>query len=109
MNFDDVKGIIDRSLAARGIRNKGKFVFDLRSGDDAKGNDWLWTAALALPKELVVMHESSKVLTGQKDVIGLRRAGVPTIPIGISPPWDQWLPGALVTEYVSTEGRTFKR
>jgi uncharacterized protein (TIGR03790 family) len=32
-DFDDVKGIVDRSLAAG---NRGKFVFDLRSADDAK-------------------------------------------------------------------------
>ena len=44
-DFDDVKGIIDRSLAAR---NQGKFVFDLKSSDDSPGNNWLRTAALAL-------------------------------------------------------------
>ena len=66
-DFDDVKGIVDRSLAAR---NQGKFVFDLKSDDDSPGNNWLRTAALALPKERVVMDESAAVLTGAKDVIG---------------------------------------
>ena len=35
-----------------------------------RGNNWLRTAALALPQERVVMDESAKVLTGEKDVIG---------------------------------------
>jgi uncharacterized protein (TIGR03790 family) len=52
-DFDDVKGVVDRSLAARGMAD-GKFVFDLKSDDDAPGNDWLRTAALALPKDRVV-------------------------------------------------------
>jgi uncharacterized protein (TIGR03790 family) len=46
-DFDDVKGMIDRSLAAR---NRGKFVFDLKSDDDAEGNNWLRTAAWRCPK-----------------------------------------------------------
>lgn len=105
-DFEDVKRIIDRSLAAR---NVGKFVFDLKSGDDGPGNDWLRTAALALPKERVVMDESTKVLAGEKDVIGY--AGW-----GSNDPHRhqrnlnfQWLPGALVTEFVSSDGRTFQR
>jgi uncharacterized protein (TIGR03790 family) len=105
-DFDDVKGIVDRSL---GARNLGKFVFDLKSGDDSEGNNWLRTAALALPKERVVMDESVKVLTGEKDVIGYAGWG------SNDPNRHQrnlgfhWLPGALVTEYVSTNGRTFRR
>jgi len=105
-DFDDVKGIIDRSLAAR---NQGKFVFDLKSGDDAPGNDWLRTAALALPKERVVMDESAKVLTGQKDVIGYAGWGANDPNRHQRNLGFQWLPGALVSEYVSTDGRTFKR
>lgn len=105
-DFDDVKGIIDRSLAAR---NQGKFVFDLKSGDDAPGNSWLRTAALALPKERVVLDESTKVLTGEKDVIGYGGWG------SNDPNRHQrnlgfhWLPGAIVTEFVSSDGRTFQR
>jgi len=105
-DFEDVKGIIDRSLAAR---NQGKFVFDLKSGDDAPGNSWLRTAALSLPRERVVMDESIKVLTGEKDVIGYAGWG------SNDPNRHQrnlgfhWLPGALATEFVSSDGRTFKR
>jgi uncharacterized protein (TIGR03790 family) len=105
-DFDDVKGIIDRSLDAR---NRGKFVFDLKSSDDSPGNDWLRTAALALPKERVVMDESDKVLTGEKDVIGYAGWGSNDPNRHQRNLGFQWLPGALVSEYVSTDGRTFQR
>ena len=72
-DFDDVKGIIDRSLAAR---NQGKFVFDLKSDDDSEGNNWLRTAALALPKERVVMDESSQGAHWRKGRHRLRRLGI---------------------------------
>ncbi|MGC9946751.1 MAG: TIGR03790 family protein [Bryobacteraceae bacterium] len=105
-DFDDVKGLIDRSLSAR---NRGKFVFDLKSDDDSPGNNWLRTAALALPKERVVMDESAKVLTGEKDVIGYAGWGSNDPNRHQRNLAFQWLPGALVTEYVSTNGRTFRR
>jgi uncharacterized protein (TIGR03790 family) len=105
-DFDDVRGIVDRSLAAR---NQGKFVFDLKSDDDAPGNNWLRTAALALPKERVVMDESAKVLIGEKDVIGYAGWGSNDPNRHQRNLGFQWLPGALVTEYVSSDGRTFRR
>ncbi len=105
-DFDDVKGIIDRSLAAR---NQGKFVFDLKSSDDSPGNNWLRTAALALPKERVVLDESAKVLTGEKDVIGYAAWGSNDPNRHQRTLGFQWLPGAVVVEYVSTDGRTFQR
>ena len=104
-DFDDVKGIIDRSLDAR---NRGKFVFDLKSSDDSEGNNWLRTAALALPKERVVMDESAKVVTGEKDVIGYAGWGSNDPNRHQRNLGFQWLPGALVVEYVSTDGRTFR-
>ena len=91
-SFDDVKAIIDRALLAK---NRGKFVIDLRSSSDEPGNDWLRSAALALPKERVIFDESDTVLYNLKDVIGYagwgsndphrkqRRLGF------------QWLPGAI--------------
>jgi uncharacterized protein (TIGR03790 family) len=105
-DFDDVKGIIDRSLAAR---NRGKFVFDLKSNDDAEGNNWLRAAAQALPAERVVLDESTKVLTGEKDVIGYAGWGSNDPHLHQRTPGFQWLPGAIVTEYVSSDGRTFRR
>lgn len=107
-DFDDVQGIVDRSLAARNAP-EGKFVFDLKSGDDSDGNNWLRMAALALPKERVVMDESVKVLTGEKDVLGYAGWGSNDPNRHQRNLGFQWLPGALATEYVSTDGRTFRR
>jgi len=107
-DFDDVRGIVDRSLAARGAAH-GKFVFDLKSDDDAEGNNWLRTAALALPAERVVMDASAKVLTAEKDVIGYAGWGSNDPNRHLRNLGFQWLPGALATEYVSTDGRTFQR
>jgi len=105
-DFDDVKGIIDRSLEAR---NRGKFVFDLKANDDAPGNNWLRTAALSLPAGRVVMDESEKVLTGEKEVIGYAGWGSNDPNRHQRDLGFEWLPGALVTEYVSTNARTFQR
>ena len=105
-DFPDVRGIIDRALAAR---NRGKFVIDLKSADDAEGNNWLRTAAIALPADRVVFDESDRVLSGVKDVIAYASWGS-------NDPYRRerdlgfhWLAGAIVTEFVSTNGRTFKR
>jgi uncharacterized protein (TIGR03790 family) len=105
-DFDDVKGIIDRSRAAR---NQGKFVFDLSAGDDATGNHWLRTAALLLPENRVVLDDTTKVLLNQKDVIGYAGWGSNDPQRHQRHLGFQWLAGALVTEYVSTNGRTFAR
>jgi uncharacterized protein (TIGR03790 family) len=105
-DFDDVKGIIDRSLAAR---NHGKFVLDLKSNDDDVGNNWLRTAALLLPADRVVLEESAKVVTGEKGVIGYAGWGS-NDPHRHQRNLDfEWLPGAIATEFVSSDGRTFQR
>jgi len=105
-DFADVKAMIDRSLVAR---NRGKFVIDLREGATDGGDAWLREAALALPRGRVVFDDGAKVLYHERDVIGYaswgsndknrkeRRLGF------------EWLPGAIATEFVSTDGRTFAR
>jgi uncharacterized protein (TIGR03790 family) len=55
------------------------------------------------------MDESAKVLTGEKDVIGYAGWGSNDPNRHQRNLGFQWLPGALVTEYVSTDGRTFQR
>jgi uncharacterized protein (TIGR03790 family) len=101
-----VRALVDRSLAAK---NRGKFVIDSRNDRDGSGDRWLRDAAILLPSERVVFDESESVMYGQKDVIGYaswgsndgnrkqRRLGF------------QWLPGAVMTEFVSTNARTFER
>ncbi|MBI1791477.1 MAG: TIGR03790 family protein [Acidobacteria bacterium] len=105
-DFEDVKGIIDRSLAAV---NRGKFVIDLRSSEDDDGNRWLRAAASLLPKDRLVLDESSKVLYDQRDVIGFASWGSNDRNRKRRLVGFQWLPGAIVNEYVSTNGRTFQR
>ena len=100
------KALIDRSLAAS---NRGKFVIDLKSADDAPGNDWLRNAAILLPKERVVIDESPKPVYDQSDVIGYASWGSNDSNHNRRFPGFHWLPGGIVTEYVSTDGRTFAR
>jgi uncharacterized protein (TIGR03790 family) len=102
----DVKAMIDRALAAK---NRGKFVLDLKSADDEDGNSWLRTAAILLPNDRVFMDESPKVVTLQKDVIGYASWGSNDSNRKIRDIGFQWLPGAIATEFVSTNARTFKR
>jgi uncharacterized protein (TIGR03790 family) len=105
-DFDDVKAIIDRALLAH---NRGKFVIDLKGADKTPGNRWLLEAAQQLPRDRVVLDRSSNVIEHESDVIGYASWG------SNDPARNQrhldfhWLPGAIMTEYVSTNGRTFAR
>jgi len=105
-DFDDVKGIIDRSLQAA---NRGKFVIDLNENDDGPGNDWLRAAAKALPADRVMLDTSNKVIYDQRDVIGYAAWGSNDKHRNRRLLGFQWLPGAIATEFVSTDGRTFER
>ena len=102
----DVKAMIDRALAAR---NRGRFVIDLNSEGNGEGNDWLRNAAILLPADRVILDESTKVLYDRKDVIGYASWG--SNDSNRKRRWlgFQWLPGAIATEYVSTNGRTLKQ
>jgi uncharacterized protein (TIGR03790 family) len=102
----DVKAMIDHSLAAR---NRGKFVIDVGKGANGDGNNWLRNAATLLPADRLILHEAPPVLYAQKDVIGYASWG--SNGAGRDKRWlgYQWLPGAVATEYVSTNARTFKR
>jgi uncharacterized protein (TIGR03790 family) len=102
----DVKGMIDRSLVAH---NRGKFVFDLNGPGDEDGNSWLRTAAILLPASRVILDETPRVLYGQKDVIGYASWGSNDENRKHRRLDYQWLPGAIVTEFVSSNARTMKR
>ncbi len=105
-DFDGVKAIIDRSLQAA---NKGKFVIDQKSGDDDGGDEWLHSAAIFLPKDRVVLETSTKPLYGVTDVIGYASWGSNDKNHDRRFPGFRYLPGAIVTEFVSTDARTFKK
>lgn len=102
----EVKGMIDRSLAAK---NRGKFVLDLKSADDVDGNSWLRTAGILLPNGRFFMEETTKVVSLQTDVIGYASWGSNDPQRKIRDIGFRWLPGAIASEFVSTNARTFKR
>lgn len=106
-DLDQAKSLVDRSL---GVPNRGKVALDLKAGGSAdEGDRWLRMASLLLPRERVVLEETGKVLDGQGDLVGYASWGSNDpnrrerrLKLG-------FLPGALVTEYVSTNGRTLAR
>ncbi len=102
----DVKALIDRSLQAK---NRGKFVVDLAPDEDASGNDWLKTAAILLPAERSIIDETKKVLYLQPDIIGYASWGSNDPNRKLRMLGFRWLPGAIASEFVSTNARTFKR
>jgi uncharacterized protein (TIGR03790 family) len=103
---DGVKAIIDRSLKAE---NRGNFVIDLAATGNQDGDNWLRAAADLLPKNRVVLDETTAVLRNQKDVIGYASWGSNDKNRHDRFLGFQWLPGAIMTEFVSTNGRTFKQ
>jgi uncharacterized protein (TIGR03790 family) len=102
----DVKALIDRSLMAK---NRGRFLLDLAPDEAADGNDWLKTAAILLPAERTVIDETKKVLYLQPDIIGYASWGSNDASRKLRMLGFRWLPGAIATEFVSTNARTFKR
>ena len=105
-DFEGIKGLIDRSLEAA---NRGKFVIDLRSSGDETGDDWLRDAAIKIPKERLIVDQSTKVLYDQSDVIGYAAWGSNDKNRHKRFLGFHWLPGAIMTEFVSTNARTFAR
>jgi len=101
----DVKAMIDRSLSAR---NRGMFIIDTSSPGNGDGNNWLRAAALLLPAARVVLDDTPSVLYKQRNVIGYASWG--SNDAGRKQRWlgFEWLPGAIVTEFVSTNARTLK-
>ena len=105
-DFEGIKGLVDRSLQAA---NRGKFVIDLRSSGDGTGDDWLRDAAIKIPKERLMVDESTKVLYDQTRRNRLCRLGIERQESSQRFLGFHWLPGAIMTEFVSTDGRTFAR
>ncbi len=103
---EEVEQMINRSLAAK---NRGKFVIDLSSPSDEPGNNWLRNAALLLPADRTIMDETNRALYDQKDVIGYASWGSNDDNRKRRMLGFNWLPGAVATEYVSTNARTMLR
>jgi uncharacterized protein (TIGR03790 family) len=105
-DFNGVKAIVDRAMQAA---NRGNFVIDMKSAWDQQGDDWLRDAAILLPKGRVVLDESTTVIYGQSDVIGYAGWGSNDTNRHRRFLGFQWLPGAIATEFVSSDGRTFRK
>jgi len=105
-NMADMKALVDRALQAR---NAGKFVIDLKASDRTPGNQWLRTAALLLPPDRVIIDRSAAVLSGIENVIGYASWGSNDTDRKHRFLHFKWLPGAIATEFVSTDGRTFRQ
>ncbi len=103
-SFEDVRAMIDRAQEAR---NTGMFVIDVRGDNNTEGNTWLRRAARLLPSERVILEDSPKVLYDQKNVIGYVSWGSNDPDRHRRHLGFQWLPGAIASEFVSTNGRTF--
>lgn len=105
-DLNDVKAMIDRSLLAR---NRGRFVIDLKGPINDKGNNWLRTAAILLPRDRVVLDETTQILYRQRNVIGYASWG--SNDPNRKERWMgfDWLPGAIVVDYVSTNARTLNK
>jgi uncharacterized protein (TIGR03790 family) len=103
-DFADVRGMIERGKAAV---NRGIVVLDQRENEDTGGDEWLRRAASKLPQDRVLLESTKQVVEGAKDVIGYASWGSNDKSRKNRDPHFTFLPGALVTEYVSTDGRTF--
>lgn len=103
-NMADLKRLVDRPSHAR---NTGKFVIDLRANNSTPGNQWLRAAALLLPKDRVILDDTAKILSNIQDVIGYASWGSNDSDRHDRLLHFQWLPGAIATEFVSTDARTF--
>ncbi len=105
-DLEEVKALIDRSLHAA---NQGKFVLDMKSPGPGEGDDWLRQAANLLPKDRVILDASKEVIYGQNAVIGYAGWGSNDPNRHKRFLGFHWLPGAIATEFVSSDGRTFQK
>jgi uncharacterized protein (TIGR03790 family) len=104
--FGDVRGMIDRAMAAR---DSGVAVLDAR-GDtlESDGDLWLRKAARLLPPERVRADFTVEAVSGVRRVIAYASWGSNDRNRKTRNTRMDYLPGAIVTEYVSTDGRTFR-
>jgi len=106
---EDVIGLIDRGAAPAG---EGRILLDQKVVfDDSGGNEWLKAAADRLTEsgfgDRVVLETSSRVLSGEKNVLGYYSWGSNDQAITIRRFGFGFVPGAIAGMYVSTDARTF--
>jgi uncharacterized protein (TIGR03790 family) len=102
---NDARALIDRSLKAR---DGGIVAIDQRGTSLDEGEFWLLQAANRLPAERVRLESTTAVLTGLRNVIGYASWGSNDRNRKQRDVQYQWLPGGIATQFVSTDGRTFR-
>lgn len=106
-DFATIQKMIERSIEAT---NRGRFVADLRgSALDHQGDGWLLDAVTRLPRERVRVDSTSTVLEGEQDVIAYASWGSNDKSRRKRRSGFQFRPGAVVTEFVSTNLRSLER
>jgi hypothetical protein len=106
---EDVIGLIGRGSAPA---REGRILHDRKAGViDAVGNIWLKAAADGLRSRAfgnrVVLETTSRVLSGEKNVLGYYSWGSNDWAITSRRFGFGFVPGALAAMYVSSDGRTF--
>ena len=105
-DVEGVKAMIDRGLAAR---NQGTIYLDMKDGSDSEGESWLRDAHILLPKGRSELEQTAQVMHGRRNAIGYASWGSNDKARRQRKLGFTWLPGAIATEFVSTNGRTFRR
>jgi len=105
-DVESVKRMIDRGLRTR---NRGKVFLDMREGGEGNGESWLRNAFIFLPNGRAYLEETKEPLHDMKGVIGYGSWGSNDKSRKRRGTGFEWLPGAIATEFVSTDGRSFKR
>jgi len=105
---EDVIGLIDRGAAP--VREARILLDQMVAFDDPGGNEWLKAAADRLTKSgfggRVVLETTSRVLSGQKNVLGYYPWGSNDWAITTWRFRFGFVPGAIAGMYVSSDGRT---
>ena len=107
----DVRALMDRSLAPS---HEGRFVLDLSYNDNATGNNWLRAAAEKLQEagvssSRILLDTSQVFVTGEQDVLGYASWGSNDHADASRFLNNNWVNGALLAEFVSTDARTFEK
>jgi uncharacterized protein (TIGR03790 family) len=107
-NSADIRGLIDRGFAPS---KEGKIFLDMKESPAKQGDSWLQQTADLFAKmglkDRVVLENSEKVLTGEKQVLGYYSWGSNDPAIRIRHFGFEFVPGALAGMFVSSDGRTF--
>jgi uncharacterized protein (TIGR03790 family) len=107
---DDVLKVIERGAAP--VR-EGRILLDQKAGlNDAGGDAWLkgaadWMTANGFG-DRVVLETTSRVLTGEKNVLGYFSWGSNDPAVTVRMFGLGFVPGAIAGMFVSTDARTFK-